>query len=72
MMSHDAVGFYLLSQEVARHVKVVQSGQGADECSAAITGIRNCAAPTTSQEDYAKVYFDRTHGEMADALHPRT
>src|SRR5262245_16042657 len=31
MMSHDAIGFYLLSEEVARHVKVVQSGQGADE-----------------------------------------
>jgi asparagine synthase (glutamine-hydrolysing) len=31
MVSHDAVAFYLLSREVARHVKVVQSGQGADE-----------------------------------------
>src|SRR5262249_25295574 len=31
MMSHDAIGFYLLSEEVAKHVKVVQSGQGADE-----------------------------------------
>ena len=31
MVSHDVVAFYLLSQEVARHVKVVQSGQGADE-----------------------------------------
>src|SRR3954466_45418 len=28
MMSHDAVGFYLLSREVSRHVRVVQSGQG--------------------------------------------
>src|SRR5947208_11280866 len=31
MISHDAVAFYLLSEEVARHRKVVQSGQGADE-----------------------------------------
>src|SRR5690606_7117891 len=31
MVSHDAIGFYLLSEEVSRHVKVVQSGQGADE-----------------------------------------
>ena len=31
MVSHDCVAFYLLSQEVAKHVKVVQSGQGADE-----------------------------------------
>jgi asparagine synthase (glutamine-hydrolysing) len=31
MVSHDCVAFYLLSQEVSRHVTVVQSGQGADE-----------------------------------------
>jgi asparagine synthase (glutamine-hydrolysing) len=31
MVSHDAVAFLLLSEEVSRHVKVVQSGQGADE-----------------------------------------
>ncbi len=31
MMSHDCVAFYLLSEEVSKHVKVVQSGQGADE-----------------------------------------
>jgi len=31
MVSHDAFAFFLLSEEVAKHVKVVQSGQGADE-----------------------------------------
>ncbi|MEZ5238241.1 MAG: asparagine synthase-related protein [Microthrixaceae bacterium] len=31
MVSHDVVAFYLLSREVAKHLKVVQSGQGADE-----------------------------------------
>lgn len=31
MISHDNIGFYLLSQEVSKHVKVVLSGQGADE-----------------------------------------
>lgn len=31
MTSHDNIGFYLLSHEVAKHVKVVLSGQGADE-----------------------------------------
>ena len=31
MMSHDAIGFYMLSQEVSKYVKVAQSGQGADE-----------------------------------------
>ncbi|MDX1513697.1 MAG: N-acetylglutaminylglutamine amidotransferase, partial [Gammaproteobacteria bacterium] len=31
MVSHDAVGFYLLSKRVSEDIKVVQSGQGADE-----------------------------------------
>uniref|UniRef100_UPI00135B5C25 N-acetylglutaminylglutamine amidotransferase n=1 Tax=Geminicoccus flavidas TaxID=2506407 RepID=UPI00135B5C25 len=31
MVSYDNVAFYLLSKEVARHVKVALSGQGADE-----------------------------------------
>lgn len=31
MVSHDCIAFYLLSREVAKHCKVVQSGQGADE-----------------------------------------
>jgi len=41
MFGQDAIGFYLLSEQVSQHVKVVQSGQGADEVySAAISGIR--------------------------------
>ena len=31
MVSHDCVAFHLLSEEVSQQVKVVQSGQGADE-----------------------------------------
>ncbi|MYW41903.1 N-acetylglutaminylglutamine amidotransferase, partial [Streptomyces sp. SID161] len=31
MMSHDVVAFHLLAEQVAQNVKVVQSGQGADE-----------------------------------------
>ena len=31
MFGQDAIGFYLLSEQVSQHVKVVQSGQGADE-----------------------------------------
>jgi asparagine synthase (glutamine-hydrolysing) len=31
MVSHDCVAFYLLSEDVSASVKVVQSGQGADE-----------------------------------------
>ena len=31
MVSHDCVAFYLLRRRCRKHVKVVQSGQGADE-----------------------------------------
>jgi asparagine synthase (glutamine-hydrolysing) len=31
MVSYDNIGFYLLSREVSKSIKVVQSGQGADE-----------------------------------------
>ena len=40
MVSHDVVAFYLLSQEVAQHIKVVQSGQGPTRSLRATTGIR--------------------------------
>ncbi len=70
MMSHDAVGFYLLSQEVSRHVKVAQSGQGADEIFGGYhwyPALMRSNDPTT---DYARVYFDRDHEEMAEVLAP--
>jgi asparagine synthase (glutamine-hydrolysing) len=70
MMSHDAIGFYLLSQEVSKHVKVAQSGQGADEIFGGYhwyPALMRSNDPTT---DYARVYFDRDHEEMAQALAP--
>ena len=42
MVSHDCVAFYLLSEEVSREVKVVQSGRALTRCSAATTGTRRC------------------------------
>jgi asparagine synthase (glutamine-hydrolysing) len=64
MVSHDAVAFYLLAQEVSRHVKVVQSGQGADEVLAGY----HWYPPMLHAEDavgaYADAFFDRTHDEM--------
>jgi asparagine synthase (glutamine-hydrolysing) len=70
MMSHDAVGFYLLSRDVSKHVKVVQSGQGADEVFGGYHWYRPLRHSNDLTEDYAKVYFDRDHAEMNEALHP--
>jgi asparagine synthase (glutamine-hydrolysing) len=71
MMSHDAVAFYLLSEEVARHVKVVQSGQGADEIFAGYHWYPPMMRTNDAVEEYARVYFDRDHAEMGEALSPR-
>jgi asparagine synthase (glutamine-hydrolysing) len=70
MMSHDAVGFYLLSREVAKYVKVAQSGQGADEIFGGYHWYPALMRSNDATEDYARVYFDRDHAEMAQALAP--
>lgn len=71
MVSHDAVAFYLLAQEVSRHVKVVQSGQGADEVFAGYHWYPPMAQVTGERavECYASAFFDRSHAQMADVLH---
>ena len=69
-MSHDAVGFYLLSQEVSKYVKVAQSGQGADEIFGGYHWYPAMMRSNDATEDYAKVYFDRDHLEMAEVLAP--
>ncbi|MCW2904356.1 MAG: hypothetical protein JWO67_6621 [Streptosporangiaceae bacterium] len=72
MVSHDAVAFYLLSQEVSRHVKVVQSGQGADEVFAGYDWYPPLAKATRDRaaESYAQVFFDRRHSALAGILNP--
>jgi asparagine synthase (glutamine-hydrolysing) len=70
MMSHDAIGFYMLSQEVAKYVKVAQSGQGADEIFGGYHWYPALMHSNDATEDYARVYFDRDHAEMGEALAP--
>jgi asparagine synthase (glutamine-hydrolysing) len=66
MVSHDCVAFYLLSQEVSKSVKVVQSGQGADEILAGYDWYPPLATVAREQttEAYAKVFFDRDHSDV--------
>ena len=66
MVSHDCIAFYLLSQEVARHVKVVQSGQGADEILAGYDWYPPLEriARTDVTEHYRRVFFDRDHAAV--------
>jgi asparagine synthase (glutamine-hydrolysing) len=71
MMSHDAVGFYLLSEEVSKHVKVAQSGQGADEIFGGYHWYPTLMESNDPAADYARVYFDRDHDEMREALAPK-
>ncbi len=70
MVSHDCVAFYLLSQEVAKHVKVVQSGQGADEVFAGYHWYPPMGEPAAASLDgsvsaYRAAFFDRD----ADGVH---
>ena len=71
MVSHDVVGFYLLSREVAKHVKVVQSGQGADEVFAGYDWYPPMEdASGLGLDAYEGEFFDRPRSEMEEALDP--
>ena len=70
MVSYDNAGFYLLSQEVSKHITVVQSGQGADEVFGGYHWYPPLAASPDVVADYARVFFDRSHARMAEHLNP--
>jgi asparagine synthase (glutamine-hydrolysing) len=59
-----------LSQEVAKYVKVAQSGQGADEIFGGYHWYPVLMRSNDATGDYARVYFDRDHGEMGALLAP--
>jgi asparagine synthase (glutamine-hydrolysing) len=69
MVSHDAVAFYLLSEEVSKSYKVVQSGQGADEVFAGYSWYPPLWGVEGSGADaYQAAFFDRRHAEMAETV----
>lgn len=70
MVSYDNIGFYLLSREVSKHIKVVQSGQGADEVFGGYHWYPPLAGSNDVVSDYARVFFDRTHETLARQLSP--
>jgi asparagine synthase (glutamine-hydrolysing) len=73
MVSHDVVAFYLLAQQVSQHVKVVQSGQGADEVLAGYDWYPPLAGVPVERavDAYTSVFVDRTHEELARILTDR-
>jgi asparagine synthase (glutamine-hydrolysing) len=71
MVSHDVVAFHLLSEEVSKHVTVVQCGQGADEVFAGYDWYPPLDGAEGSGVDaYVAAFFDRTHAEIEEALDP--
>ncbi|GLW60707.1 MAG: N-acetylglutaminylglutamine amidotransferase [Hydrogenophilus thermoluteolus] len=70
MMSHDCIGFYLLSEAVSRHSKVVQSGQGADEVFAGYFWYPKLAGSTDPVRDYLDVFRDRDFDEYRAVVRP--
>jgi asparagine synthase (glutamine-hydrolysing) len=72
MFAQDAVAFYLLAEQVSRTVKVVQSGQGADEVFGGYFWYPRMAAETSGSalERFRKHYFDRDHDEFLDMAMP--
>lgn len=71
MVGQDAVAFYLLGERVAREVKVVQSGQGADEVFGGYFWYPEMQSTTgTDIERLRPLYFDRSHEELLETVTP--
>ncbi len=72
MVGQDAVAFYLLAERVSQEVKVVQSGQGADEVFGGYFWYPQMQAETGADlERFRKHYFDRSHAEFLETVTER-
>lgn len=72
MVGQDTVAFYLLAEQVSKTVKVVQSGQGADEVFGGYYWYPLMAAETEGSpfERFRRHYFDRDHDEFLQMVMP--
>ncbi len=70
MFGQDAVAFYLLAEQVSREIKVVQSGQGADELFGGYFWYPRMLAEADGPavERFARHYFDRDHAEFSQMI----
>ncbi|HFE36911.1 MAG TPA: N-acetylglutaminylglutamine amidotransferase [Gammaproteobacteria bacterium] len=69
MFAQDAVAFYLLSEQVSKHVKVVQSGQGADEVFGGYFWYPQMnEARGDDLTRFRQHYFDRDHDEYLQMI----
>ncbi len=69
MVAQDAVAFYLLSEQVSKHIKVVLSGQGADEVFAGYFWYERMKAQAGSDiERFTKHYVDRPYEEYLQTV----
>jgi len=73
MVGQDAVAFYMLSEQVSKEVKVVQSGQGADEVFGGYFWYPQMhdAKAETDIGRFSSRYFDRDHDEYLQAVNKK-
>jgi asparagine synthase (glutamine-hydrolysing) len=72
MVGQDAVAFYLLSEQVSKQIKVVLSGQGADEAFAGYFWYPRMQAELgTEVERFSKHYVDRPYEEYLQTVNKK-
>tara|TARA_B100001996_G_scaffold305544_1_gene246644 strand:+ start:1687 stop:3450 length:1764 start_codon:yes stop_codon:yes gene_type:complete len=68
MVAQDAVAFYMLSELVSKDVKVILSGQGADEGFAGYFWYQKICKELNDYSNFSKHYLDRGDKEIKEFL----